>query len=79
MQLLLWLQAKNFQDLPTTVLNQVRDKLGYITETVSFATEYISKMSVINWLVGFHFLYTLSISMFLFFSFLAFVYSSKNS
>ncbi len=34
------------------MLDQVKDKLGYITETVSFATEYVSKINVINWLVS---------------------------
>ena len=45
-------QANNLQELPTHVLDHVKDKLGYITESVSFATEYITNLAVVDWLVS---------------------------
>ena len=45
-------QANTLQELPTHVLDHVKDKLGYITESVNFATEYITNLAVVDWLVS---------------------------
>lgn len=34
--------AKTFDDLPKSFLDQIRNKMGYLTETLSFATEYVT-------------------------------------
>lgn len=50
--LIRYFQANNLKDIPTNVLDQVRDKLGYIRESMSFATEYVTKLSIIDWVVS---------------------------
>lgn len=46
-----YLQAQGFEDLPSWLLNQAKEKMSYIQETVSFLTDTFL-LAPISWLVS---------------------------